>query len=226
VPIMDGGQILGALHCAASEPQRNFTASDLQLAEAVAGVLAISIKKIRDRQDTERMLEQALAALELTGTALVVSERLVPELRLNRAARRLLAELVDGDEHLPSLLARLPGGHRFSRRVEVELRIGETGSLHGHSQPMADGALVTVLELKRDHPGLDHGQLVSLTPRESEVAALIVEGLSDREIADVLCLSRYTVYQYVKRVYRALDVDSRVALTRLLLGAPVRARCN
>jgi DNA-binding NarL/FixJ family response regulator len=52
---------------------------------------------------------------------------------------------------------------------------------------------------------------------------LIVEGLSDREIAEKLCLSRYTVNQYVKQIYRTLGVDSRVALTRLLLGAPVRA---
>jgi DNA-binding CsgD family transcriptional regulator len=53
---------------------------------------------------------------------------------------------------------------------------------------------------------------------------LIIEGLSDREIAEQLSLSRYTVHQYVKRIYRKLDVDSRVALTRLLLGVPIGAR--
>ena len=49
-------------------------------------------------------------------------------------------------------------------------------------------------------------------------------GPCDREIAEQLCLSRYTVHQYVKRIYRKLDVDSRVALTRLLLGLPIGAR--
>jgi len=223
VPITDGGQILGALHCAASEPERNFTASDLQLAEAVAGVLAISIKKIRGEEELERVVEEALAALALTGTALVVSEPLAPELRLNPAARRLLAQVVDGEESLPALLARRPERGRFTRRAHVELRTGETASLHAHSQPMADGRLVTVLELQHDHPGLDSRRLLSLTPRESEVAVLVVEGLSDREIAERLCLSRFTVHQHVKRIYRALEVDSRVALTRLLLGAPVRS---
>ena len=63
-----------------------------------------------------------------------------------------------------------------------------------------------------------------LTPRESEIAALVAEGLSDREIAESLYLSRYTVHQHVKRIYRALDVDSRVTLTRLLLGASVISR--
>jgi DNA-binding CsgD family transcriptional regulator len=224
VPIKDGGKILGALHFAASEPDRTYTANDMRLGEAVAGVLAISLKKIRGVEQRERALEQALAALELTETAIVRSEPLDPELRLNPAARSLLSEVVGGEEHLPPLLAQQARAGRFSRRAEVELRGGETAALHAHSQPVRDGGLVTVLELKRDHPLLDHTSLVSLTPRESEVALLIVEGLSDREIAERLCLSRYTIHQYVKRIYRALDVDSRVALTRLLLGAPIGAR--
>jgi hypothetical protein len=32
------------------------------------------------------------------------------------------------------------------------------------------------VELQRDHPLLDHSRLVSLTPRESEVAMLVTEG--------------------------------------------------
>ena len=224
VPITDGSQILGALHLATSETERNFTATDLKLAEAVAGVLAISIRKIRGREESERALERALAALELTETAIVVSEPRAPDLQLNRPARRLLAEVVGGEERLPSLLVPRRERGRFSRGAEVELRGGDKASLHAHSQPVGDGGLVTVLELKRDHPRLDHTQLISLTPRESEVAILVVEGLSDREIADRLCLSRYTIHQYVKRTYRALGVDSRVALTRLLLGAPIGVR--
>jgi DNA-binding NarL/FixJ family response regulator len=84
--------------------------------------------------------------------------------------------------------------------------------------------VVTVLELQRGQPDLDHGLLGLLTPRESEIAALVADGLSDGEIAESLNLSRFTVHQYVKRIYRVLDVDSRVTLTRLLLGAPVARR--
>ena len=84
---------------------------------------------------------------------------------------------------------------------------------------MPDGALVTVLELRGEQPGLAGRFLRSLTPREAEVAGLVVEGLTDREIARRLLLSPYTVMQHVKSVYRKLGVDSRVALTRLLTGA-------
>jgi DNA-binding NarL/FixJ family response regulator len=81
----------------------------------------------------------------------------------------------------------------------------------------AGGALITVLELQRDESEISPETLMALTPREREVALLVVDGLSDREIAQRLFLSPYTVSQYVKRIYRKLDVPSRVALTRFLL---------
>jgi DNA-binding CsgD family transcriptional regulator len=65
---------------------------------------------------------------------------------------------------------------------------------------------------------------MALTPRERDVARYVVDGLSDREIAERLYLSPYTVSQYVKRIYRKLDVPSRVALTRLLLDIPRASR--
>jgi RNA polymerase sigma factor (sigma-70 family) len=76
-----------------------------------------------------------------------------------------------------------------------------------------------VLELQRGGE-ICEPTLLALTPREREVALRVVDGLSDREIAERLGLSPFTVRQYVKRIYRKVDVDSRVALTRLLLGAP------
>jgi DNA-binding CsgD family transcriptional regulator len=224
IPIIDDGAIVGALHCAASAPERNFADSDMRLAEAVAELLALSIRKIRTREHRELALEQAVAALELTGTAVATSDPGAPELRLNQAARRLLTEIANGDELVHQLLVPPGCDWRFTRRTKVELKNGESAVLHAHSQSIDGGGLVTVLELQRRHPGLDSSLLAALTPRESEVAVLVVEGLSDREIAERLGLSRYTVHQYVRSIYRTLGVPSRVALTRLLLGARVPGR--
>jgi DNA-binding NarL/FixJ family response regulator len=79
--------------------------------------------------------------------------------------------------------------------------------------------LTAVLEVQRERPEVAPGALAPLTQREAEVAVLIAEGLADREIAERLFLSHHTVSQYVKRIYRKLEVGSRVGLTRLLLGA-------
>jgi DNA-binding CsgD family transcriptional regulator len=52
-----------------------------------------------------------------------------------------------------------------------------------------------------------------LTSREREIAALVAGGLSNREIADRLFISRRTVDAHVNHVYAKLRISSRVQLT-------------
>ena len=49
-----------------------------------------------------------------------------------------------------------------------------------------------------------------LTPREQEVMQLIIDGKSNREIADMLVLEITTVKSYITSIYRKLKVRSRV----------------
>ena len=49
----------------------------------------------------------------------------------------------------------------------------------------------------------------ALSKREAEILQLVADGLSNREIAEQLFLSRYTVESHVKRIYRKLAVSSR-----------------
>jgi DNA-binding CsgD family transcriptional regulator len=50
-----------------------------------------------------------------------------------------------------------------------------------------------------------------LTPREREVLGLLAAGLSDREIAEALFVSRYTAANHVARILAKLGVPSRTA---------------
>jgi len=58
--------------------------------------------------------------------------------------------------------------------------------------------------------------LYDLTPREREVARLLIRGESNDEIARALWISRYTVKDHVKAVYAKLRVASRAELSAKL----------
>ena len=54
-------------------------------------------------------------------------------------------------------------------------------------------------------PGADHG----LTPRESEIVALIARGMSNQDIADRSYLSINSVKTYIRTSYRKMGVKTR-----------------
>lgn len=56
-----------------------------------------------------------------------------------------------------------------------------------------------------------------LTDRELEVLALMVEGLTNRQIANALEISRYTVNAHVSSILAKLDVSSRTEAVALAL---------
>lgn len=55
-----------------------------------------------------------------------------------------------------------------------------------------------------------------LTPTEAEVAKLVAQGLTNREVADALFVSPHTVNAHLRHVYRKLQVRSRTELARKL----------
>jgi DNA-binding CsgD family transcriptional regulator len=57
-----------------------------------------------------------------------------------------------------------------------------------------------------------------LTPRETEVASLVLRGYSNRRIADQLVLTEYTIEDHLKRIFAKVGVRSRSALSSKILG--------
>jgi DNA-binding NarL/FixJ family response regulator len=65
-------------------------------------------------------------------------------------------------------------------------------------------------------PGHDLG----LTARESEVAAFLSEGLSNREMADALSISEHTVKSHLKAIFQKTGVASRAQAVARIVGDP------
>jgi DNA-binding NarL/FixJ family response regulator len=218
-PIQTDRGLIGTLNIATDAKERAFDRDHVVLAAALGRVTGMAIEGVRAHQRLAIERDRAIAALELTQAAVVVSDPSMLELRLNSRARSLIADVVDGEQALYGVLARPDTAGGFSRQLEVTLGDGARALLRGSSKALGDptGSMVTVLELEQDGRDLAATPLSVLTPREREVAQAVVDGYSDREIGERLFLSHHTVRQHVKRIYRKLDVDSRVALTRLLL---------
>ena len=63
---------------------------------------------------------------------------------------------------------------------------------------------------------LDDSRLAHLTPREQEILAQLVRGLTYRDIATALVISEKTVSSHVSNLLRKTNTSNRVELTRLL----------
>lgn len=97
------------------------------------------------------------------------------------------------------------------------LRLVRRGA-EGKTALSGDMALRVADSLRRDpDEQLFEENLATLTVRQREVLALIAEGKTNREIADVLCISEGTVKNYVTRILEVVGVTDRTKLAVLLV---------
>lgn len=74
-------------------------------------------------------------------------------------------------------------------------------------------ALAIEQEENNDRSAEELSEVEELSAREKDVLVQIVKGLSNKEIADALCLSTHTVMSHRKNIVRKLNIHSTAGLT-------------
>ncbi|MGW1713897.1 LuxR C-terminal-related transcriptional regulator [Streptomyces sp. NPDC002156] len=192
-------------------------------------LLAMATLSCGDREEAHRLVRTAEAEAERLGLP-------VQEAYVRRARAQL--HMSDGEHDAASKLFELAGEAFRSAGMPVEyawtLATGAR-SLHetqgpaaafGHLDAAEAIARASTALLVQEHVAQLRAELSAdsrtahplglLSDREREIAELAVAGLRTREIAERLFLSPRTVETHLSRVYRKLDVTSRLALSDLL----------
>jgi DNA-binding CsgD family transcriptional regulator len=162
------------------------------------GLAARSRALVSDEGEAESQLELAIGLHETAGRPF---DRARSELLLGEHLRRA-RQRVEARGHLHAAIDTLDsvGATPWAERARAELR--------------ASGATAR----RRDPSTTGH-----LTPQEQQVARLVADGLSNRDVAAQLFLSPRTIDAHLRRIFVKLDINSRVQLASRLESQGARA---
>jgi ATP/maltotriose-dependent transcriptional regulator MalT len=177
-------------------------------------------------------IESAETVLERLELEAVAVDNPLLDAVLERCRGIVLAARGDADAAASLLERAVAGFDRLGFRPEAaraSLALGRALLRAGHRTRAADAfadartrfaGMEAALwetraaeELDRAAPGRAAGEL---TRAEQRVAALVAQGLRNREIAPALFMSVATVEAHLTRIYRKLDIRSRSELARLV----------
>jgi DNA-binding NarL/FixJ family response regulator len=126
-------------------------------------------------------------------------------------AQSVVVTIHDDDDHLfPALQA---GAFGYVLKEQARELIAEQLNRMSQGEPplspsIARKVIKYFAEQAKPHPK-DNMPHVSLTDRENEVLLRVAKGFTLPEIGVQLNLSRHTIADYVKQIYRKLNVSSR-----------------
>ena len=165
-----------------------------------AGTLAAALALI-ERQ----AFEVALVDLDLPdGSGL---EAIAALRRRSPATAAVVTTIFDDDAHVFPAMQAGAQGYLLKEQPRERFIAGLQGILRG--DPPLSPAIARRMIAHFNAAAPAEGPEVSLTPRETEVLRLVAKGFTQQEIAGHLGLSRHTVVDHVKSLYRKLNVSSR-----------------
>lgn len=193
---------------------------------------------------TARRLKQEAAlmrgALDTTSSAVLLFDPGGAIVYANPRGDRLLAEQTESGLRIAEPNAATPPlVTHLCRLVEQVISAADTPRSWRGVLPVSDGSMLACEVIRVESPAGSTGVLAVLQPvsplpeqrldsfadahqlsrREHEVMQLLIEGLTTTAIADRLAISRHTVRDHLKHLYRKTETRSRAELVSLVSGA-------
>jgi len=188
--------------------------------------LAAFAAAAQDARASATYLERAMIKLNALGAAAAIG------VLAAQADTYLEPSAVRRATHLARLLGSFAAHHRADfrdatpdlviahRERRLLNQLGERALLeaatHGAHTPLPDLLAQIALDTFGRTPNspapATHTSV--LTPRETQVALLVREGLTNREVARKLTISEWTVVNHMRQIMRKLDCSSRVQVAR------------
>ncbi|WP_460627787.1 LuxR C-terminal-related transcriptional regulator [Intrasporangium mesophilum] len=104
---------------------------------------------------------------------------------------------------------------RTTATTQAETAVGPEayGTAFARGQAMdTSTAVAFAVEPAAHVPQQDHSAFAPLTPREADIAQLVADGLSNRQIAQKLVISERTVHGHIRNILTKLDATSRAKI--------------
>jgi DNA-binding CsgD family transcriptional regulator len=211
VPVIIAGKVVATLNLGRGEGNPAFSSEELQEAREVAGLLSSLIESLQRRELLEHELGLFRGAFDLTNEPVVISDVQRATRYANRAARHVLdGQPSDAPSFDEAIIRFQTRKHPYDTDEGLVQRAVSLGDGH---------AFVAFLRTGPRAEGLPEWLRHSLTPRETDVLRLAINGLRDAEIAQRLNLSVHTVKGYLREIFKKTGVRSRVELARIAVEA-------
>lgn len=129
----------------------------------------------------------------------------------NQAVKVIILTLYDQDEHVFEALRAGANGFLLKDCKPEQLAEAVRTAASGEAMlaPSVTRRLISEFARRPVLPSVATPGVAALTPREADVFKLLVRGLSNDEIAEVLVLGPNTIKSHVKHIYQKLNVRDR-----------------
>lgn len=241
-PVHVDGTIQGTLNMARTSDDQPFSAGDLQTMAAIADQVGAALTRAERYERMTKDTVLLADALDAVAQPIIITTVEGELIFRNRTATRQVpgssATYIERAE--PVLRQAIDGLARGERRMVTIQEVAQgaaaetfptprtPGSQPTASQPPGSGVLAAKVVRLPSHanavvsflsfrptgaPALPEGT-VPLSRREHEIANLVSQGMTTRQIAELSFVSENTVKQHLKRIFAKLQVSSRAGLVQ------------